>query len=44
MAPPWLATPYSGIRKDCNIWAGPCLVHINFGKCKGGLECIDRVL
>ena len=23
---------------------GPCLVHINFGKCKGGLECIDRVL
>jgi hypothetical protein len=23
---------------------GPCLVHINFGKCKDGLERIDRVL
>ena len=23
---------------------GPCLVYINFGKCKDGLERIDRVL
>ena len=23
---------------------GPCLVYINFGKCKDGLELIDRVL